>query len=71
MMLETRLARVPQQLVSPDGEQSGTTDDNEEAEDVKEFSGAGAAAGFTLPLGMSPTSIDSQKKPSRRNHRKT
>jgi hypothetical protein len=44
------------QLVSPDsGEAQLDKDkDSEENEELDEFSGVGAIAGFSLPLGMSP-----------------
>lgn len=73
MVLEdARLARVPQQLVSPDGEQSGNSEDGkEEAEDVYEFSGAGAGAGYTLPLGMDPDAAGRRKNSLRRNRPKS
>jgi hypothetical protein len=58
-LLEADLARVPQQLISPsddaDKEESGKADmEAEKQAGVVEFSGVGAVAGFTLPLGMSP-----------------
>lgn len=56
--LETGLARVPQQLVSTEDEQA---DNGEEEEGVNEFSGAGGAAGYTLPLGMDPDSAGRKK----------
>lgn len=31
-------------------------------EELDEFSGAGAVAGYTLPLGKSPTEIDGKKR---------
>lgn len=50
--------RVPSQLVSPDdGEKKKEkADDSEkdEEDELDEFSGVGAIAGYTLPLGMAP-----------------
>ena len=66
LMLETGLARVPQQLVSSETDgQSGNSDNGEEAEDVNEFSGASGAAGYTLPLGMDPDAAGRKKNSSR------
>jgi hypothetical protein len=66
LMLETDSARVPQQLVSSETDgQSGNSDSGEEAEDVNEFSGAGGAAGYTLPLGMDPDAAGRKKNSSR------
>lgn len=50
---EAHDARVPQQLV---GEPDEGPQEDEGAEDVREFSavGAGSISGFTAPLGMSP-----------------
>lgn len=46
---EAHLARVPNQLISDDGQEG---DENEDVgEDVYEFSGCGAAMGYTGPLG--------------------
>jgi hypothetical protein len=33
-----------------------------EEEELNEFSGVGAVAGYTLPLGMAPNHLDVQKK---------
>jgi hypothetical protein len=61
-----KLARVPQQLVSSDGENSGKVDDKEEEkmshDGVQEFSGAGAVAGYVLPLGMKTTTVKNKRK---------
>jgi hypothetical protein len=57
-------ARVPQQLM-PNSE-SGDKDKDNEEENVQEFSGAGAVAGFTAPLGMSADSLGRKKNKSSR-----
>jgi hypothetical protein len=48
----TPLARVPNQLLSIDDEGKEDVED----EEVCEFSGVGAVAGYALPLGMNPDS---------------
>jgi hypothetical protein len=48
-LAEFKDARVPNQLVSD--EPSTEDKDKDEVEDVKEFSGVGAIAGYTAPLG--------------------
>lgn len=57
-------ARVPNQLVGNEGTDQ---EDDDEAEDVKEFSGVGAIAGFTAPLGYSAEDMqpNSSKKKKR------
>jgi hypothetical protein len=57
---ETRLARVPQQLISPNKDNE-ETDEVEEAENVNEFSGVGAVAGYSAPLGMNPDKLGRKK----------
>jgi hypothetical protein len=52
IMQEARDARVPQQLLAPEDSEKGSEKD--EVENVVEFSGVGAIAGYTAPLGMSP-----------------
>jgi hypothetical protein len=65
-------ARVPQQLISPEdasnSEESDNADECDMTTGLDEFSGAGAVAGMTLPLGMSPsnTTRKSQKRTSRK-----
>lgn len=55
----TKDARVPSQLIDADsGEESG--------DDVNEFSGVGAIAGFTAPLGMSAGDLNGKKKKTQR-----
>lgn len=58
-LAEAHLARVPQQLVTPDSTDSGQ--DEAAAENVNEFSGVGAIAGYTAPLGMSPDRLGRKK----------
>lgn len=55
----TKDARVPSQLIDADS-------DNEPNDDVNEFSGAGAIAGFTAPLGMSANDLNGKKKKTQR-----
>jgi hypothetical protein len=59
MVIEAQSARVPNQLISPETasiENRGTGDEDEwvdgQEDSVEEFCGAGAIAGYTLPLGM-------------------
>jgi hypothetical protein len=59
---EAKLARVPNQLMAPE-EEGGKED--EAVEDVNEFSGVGAIAGYTGPLGTDPDKLG-RKKNSRR-----
>lgn len=61
---EARLARVPKQLL-PVPTESGTEEDGNE-ENVQEFSGVGAIAGYTGPLGMSPDKLGRKKNKPRR-----
>jgi hypothetical protein len=49
---EAHSARVPQQLLQPSDKEEGQGSDEEQ--DVQEFSGVGAVAGFTAPLGSGP-----------------
>ena len=63
LVLETRNARVPTQLLDPEGSEEEGKD---EVEDVNEFSGVGAVAGYTAPLGMSPDDLGRKKSRSRR-----
>jgi hypothetical protein len=56
---ETELARVPTQLLSPD-EENGSVD-NDDDEGIEEFSGAGAIAGYTGPLGIDPDALGRKK----------
>ena len=61
-LAEAPLARVPNQLVSPDAENGdGSADSDEEKDNVQEFSGVGAIAGYTAPLGMSPDRLGRKK----------
>lgn len=61
---EAKLARVPNQLMAPEKEDGGQ-DDDEAVENVNEFSGVGAIAGYSGPLGMDPDKLG-RKKNSRR-----
>lgn len=63
---ETPLARVPNQLISPDDAGQGkedVADESEEVADVNEFSSAGGGSimGYSLPLGMDPDSAGRKK----------
>ena len=55
-IMEENSLPTASQLVSPyNGEKKMDEDkDSEEDEELDEFSGVGAIAGFSLPLGMSP-----------------
>lgn len=57
---EAALARVPQQLVTTEEDDGKEGTEGTEG-DVNEFSGAGAVAGFTGPLGMSPDELGRKK----------
>lgn len=61
---EAKLARVPNQLLAPD-EDSGKGDEDKTVENVNEFSGVGAIAGYSGPLGMDPDKFG-RKKNSRK-----
>lgn len=69
--MENDIARVPNQLLSPDeheGEEEGI-----KAGDVQqEFSsmGGGAVMGYSLPLGMDPDAAGRQKNRPRRKNKK-
>ena len=65
-VIEAKLARVPNQLMAPEKEESGNED--ETVESVNEFSGVGAIAGYTAPLGMDPDKLG-RKKNSRKKRR--
>lgn len=60
-LAEAHLARVPQQLVTPDSTENGQEEDESATENVNEFSGVGAIAGYTAPLGMSPDRLGRKK----------
>lgn len=59
-LAEAHLARVPQQLLSPDQE-TDNRDEDEGEEDVNEFSGVGSIVGYSVPLGMDPDRLGRQK----------
>jgi hypothetical protein len=61
---EAKQARVPNQLIEPDSVNS--KEEGSEVEHVDEFSGVGAIAGYTAPLGMSPDDLGRKKGRSRR-----
>ena len=55
-IMEENSLPTASQLVSPDNGEAPLDEDkdSEEDEELDEFSGVGAIAGFSLPLGMSP-----------------
>jgi len=56
-------ARVPNQLLdAPDSEK----EKKDEVEDVNEFSGVGAIAGYTAPLGADPGAMGRKKNAAKR-----
>jgi hypothetical protein len=59
MVMEDVTRPAPNQLLSPEqaDEDSGT----EEASEIDEFSGAGAVAGYTAPLGINPDKLNRKK----------
>lgn len=63
VLKESSLARVPNQLLSPDGEGNEEKGEPEEVEaaPVHEFSGVGSIIGYSLPLGMNPDDAGRQK----------
>lgn len=68
-IMEENSLLTASQLVSPDsGEaQLDKDEDSEENEELDEFSGVGAIAGFSLPLGMdSNFPVAGSKKPKKR-----
>lgn len=62
---EGEIARVPNQLLSPDGDSKREDDDGngEAMDDVQEFSsvGGGNIMGYSLPLGMNPDAAGRKK----------
>lgn len=67
---EAHLARVPQQLLSPSGSEEGLEDEDSK-EGVNEFSGVGAIAGYTGPLGASPDTLGRKRNaPKRKKQRR-
>lgn len=60
LVAEEMDARVPQQLISPD---SLNDEDKEEqdTQEVSEFSGTGGVAGYTAPLGFSAKEMHKKK----------
>ena len=64
---EAHLARVPNQLIDPDDQEEVGTSNEDEVEEVNEFSGVGAIAGYSAPLGMDPDLLGRKKnKPHRK-----
>jgi hypothetical protein len=64
MVLESaKDARVPNQLV---GNEESESDKKDKKQDVDEFSGVGAIAGFTGPLGMNPDDMGRNKNSPRK-----
>lgn len=63
-IVEAGLARVPNQLIAPD-EKEESGNENETIENVNEFSGVGAIAGYSGPLGINPDKLG-RKKNSRK-----
>lgn len=67
MLGEAGLARVPQQLVSPTAVNDKEKEEEEPKDmirdegEVNEFSGVGAVAGYSAPLGMSPDKLGRKK----------
>jgi len=51
---ETAMARVPNQLIEPH-------DQENENEEITEFSGASAVPGYVGPLGMDPDKLNRRK----------
>lgn len=67
---EARLARVPQQLISPDSDESDSKTEIGKDENVNEFSGVGAIVGYSAPLGVDPDQLGRQKNRGRRKNKK-
>lgn len=60
-LAESGLARVPNQLLSPNAESEQEEDKEDGIEDVQEFSGVGAIVGYSAPLGMSSDKLGRKK----------
>lgn len=69
VLAENPDARVPTQLLSPD-DVKGQEDRGHEEEGIEEFSGVGAIAGYTLPLGMNPDAAGRRNNSSHRKKKK-
>ncbi len=66
-MAEANLARVPNQLSSPEKKEGGRGNEEEGTdENVNEFSGVGAIAGYSAPLGMDPDRLGRKKNSRKR-----
>jgi hypothetical protein len=61
-VVESHLARVPNQLVSDDRQEG----DGEADEGMDEFAGVGGIAGYTAPLGMDPDRLGRKKNKTRK-----
>ncbi len=63
ILSETPLARVPTQLMPPkDNGEVKKDDELDDENELDEFSGCGAVAGFTAPLGMDSDPSKRKKK---------
>lgn len=70
---ESPLARVPNQLLSPDGDNHAEKEESPSGDDaaqVQEFSGVGSIMGYSLPLGMDPDAAGRQKNRPRQKKKK-
>lgn len=71
-IMEENSLPTASQLVSPDNGEKKMDKDSEKNQELDEFSGVGAIAGFSLPLGMSldlpvPGSKSLKKSKKRKN----
>lgn len=62
LALETRMARVPNQLLDA-GEDQDTAENDQE--NVQEFSAAGGIVGYGAPLGVDPDKLGRKKNSKR------
>jgi hypothetical protein len=70
LAVESPLARVPNQLLSPDSDNHAEEESPSGEEAVQEFSGVGSIMGYSLPLGMDPDAAGRQKNAPRRKKKK-
>lgn len=63
MIQEERNANVPTQLIDPDdlNKDKEVESTDEKTDGIKEFSGCGAVAGYTGPLGINPDALGRKK----------